>query len=301
MSRGPDQLAAAAALDGAPAAHSYTPGQLVWVRVGKTDHHAHVVEAGTPKCKVKWCSTLDIEEVDVETISPGLTPRKRGRSRRQTGTIVWDSEGGVEGTRTKQQRGNKANGGTMKNEDKKKGGRLSLGRNRRMLAKARREKRINNGPDDESETSAEQTTKDTAEVNADGSRHCEARKNLDAEKEASAAARVVTPATTTATRVELPHASPKNVSLEVTKNQDQGDADANAGAYQTPVISAATKQAMKRPSSSVDETDSNNSCRWQELSTRRAASTTIIRKEALALSSLWTWALGSARPLMQRR
>ena len=263
MSRDPDQPAAAAALDGAPAAHSYTPGQLVWVRVGKTDHHAHVVAVGTPKCKVKWCSTLDIEEVDVETISPGLTPRKRGRSRRQT--IVWDSEGDVEGTRTKQQRGNKANGGTMKNEDKKKGGRLSLGRNRRMLAKARREKRINNGPDDESETSAEQTTKDTAEVNADGSRHCEARKNLDAEKEASAAARVVTPATTTATIVESPRASPKNVSLEVTRNQDQGDADANAGAYQTPVISAATKRAMKRPASSVDETDSNNSCRVEAI------------------------------------
>ena len=83
MSRDPDQLAAAAALDGSPAAHSYTPGQLVWVRVGKNDHHAHVVEVGTPKCKVKWCSTLDIEEVDVETMSPGLTPRKR----RQTGTI----------------------------------------------------------------------------------------------------------------------------------------------------------------------------------------------------------------------
>ena len=55
---------------------AYTPRQLVWVRVGNTDHPAHVVEVGTTKCKVKWCSTLDIEEVDVETVSTGLTPRK---------------------------------------------------------------------------------------------------------------------------------------------------------------------------------------------------------------------------------
>ena len=86
---------------GAPVSGEYTPGQLVWVRVGKTDHHAHIVEAGTPMCKVKWCSTLDVEEVDVTTISQGLTPRKRNH--RQASVNAWDGNEDVEATRTKRQ------------------------------------------------------------------------------------------------------------------------------------------------------------------------------------------------------
>jgi len=248
----------------------YAPGQLVWVRVGKTDHHAHIVEAGTPKCKVKWCSTLDVEEVDVASISPGLTPRKR--SRRQASAIVWDGDGDdVEVTRTKWQ-GTKAKGGKDTIEDKKKGGRLSLGRNRKRLAKARRGKRDQADhssqakaashavPENESHAPEEQlTTAATMAVpNAairDGTCNSgvdevvkvyrELHETIsDIKEAASGSVRVVTPATILAI-AKLSHTSPKGVSPE-SEVTNQHQAEGGKLANQFPIVSAATKRAAKQ-------------------------------------------------------
>ena len=269
---------------GAPVSGDYTPGQLVWVRVGKTDHHAHVVEAGTPKCKVKWCSTLNVEEVDVASISPGLTPRKR--SRRQASANAWDVNENVEATRTKRQHKKSREGQNDKN-GQKKGGRLSLGRNRKRLAKARKEKQrdqvddqarvasISHAPEQEFKSAAEEQP--TMAATSNNRKQCDAgvdegvsveqemRKAPDtgssSREAASGGARIVTPAATT-TIAKLSHASPKGTSSEsgVIGQNQVGRCDP---AYQTPVVSAATKRAEKQQSTSSMETDAtgaNNEC-----------------------------------------
>ena len=272
-----DQPSSSCAPDqGASVSGEYTPGQLVWVRVGKTDHHAHVVEAGTPNCKVKWCSTLDVEEVDVASISPGLTPRKR--SRREAAENAWGGDEGIEATRTKRQQ-KKSSGSKNDKKDQKKGGRLSLGRNRKRLAKTRKEKRdqaddqaeaaasLSDAPEKESNSPEEQPT---MAATSDNKRQCDAcvdeevaadrelhkSKTLDtgcnSREAASGEARVVTPAAAgTTTIAKFSHASPKGTSSK-SGVIGHGQAGRCKAAYQTPVISAATKRAEKQPASSME-------------------------------------------------
>lgn len=132
---------------------TFSAGQLVWVRVGKTDHHAHIVSSSsTSRCEVKWCSTGEIEEVDSSTISPGLTPRKRNRS-----NITSTSSGGG---------------------SKRSGSRLSLGRNRKRLAKSR-EKTSRQQIPSENCNAAGETTGQTPAV---ASRQTNSCRNTDVQK-----------------------------------------------------------------------------------------------------------------------
>ena len=192
----------------------------------------------------------------------------------------------VEATRTKRQH-KKSQEGQNNKSGQKKGGRLSLGRNRKRLAKARKEKQrdqvdnqakaasISHAPEKESKSTEEQPT---MAATSDNMRQCNAgvdggvsvereiRKAPDTGSSSREAAsggttRVVTPAAAT-TIAKLSHASPKGTSSEsgVVGYNQVGRCDP---AYQTPLVSAATKRAEKQQSASSMETDAtgaNNEC-----------------------------------------
>ena len=106
-----------------------SPGQFVWVRVGKTDHAAHIVacpssnNAGIIKDRdgkytVKWATTGTVEDVRPTDIMTSLTPRKRRRQQESKDTKHGCGSSG-------QRRG------------KKSVSKLSLKRNRLRLAQGR--------------------------------------------------------------------------------------------------------------------------------------------------------------------
>ena len=78
-------------MDQPPLRSSRTPlpkGQLVWVRIGKTDHAAHVEappSSDPTRCAVRWTSSGVIEDVCVDHVATSLAPRKRKRAEEGSG------------------------------------------------------------------------------------------------------------------------------------------------------------------------------------------------------------------------